>query len=110
MGAIIVLQLQITKVGLLKLLQKLPETQDVFFTLSDVDIIIEGDVKTSVKIAYGIYTTKSTASVDELRLDLLMRKYKTTSVKNLSYKVKKIDASSMPACTHFLALKMKRFN
>ena len=68
----IALQLQITKVELLKLLQKFPETQDVFFTLSNVDIIIEGDVKTSVKIAYGIYTTKSTASVDELRLDLLL--------------------------------------
>lgn len=68
----IALQLQITKIELLKLLQEFPETQDVFFTLSDVDIIIEGDVKTSVKIAYGIYTTKSTASVDELRLDLLL--------------------------------------
>ena len=60
-----------------KLLEKFPEIsfQNV---LSDQDLITESYVKMLEKYMCGMYRAISTTQVDKLRLDVLLRKYKTT--------------------------------
>ena len=81
--------------------------QEVFDRIGFQEKINEDDSNEIEKYVCAIYGRKRLASVDEVRLELFLKKYKPKESKLIS-NMKKFDGSQLPPCSSVLKEKIKR--
>ena len=98
------------KVRPFKMLQKNEDAQMMFATLGKEDRITEQNLKIAERFVCEIYGKKNFDSIDEVRLDIFLNKYKPKKSGTPITCVKKMDGSSFPPCSRVIREKLKRTN
>ena len=94
------------KVRAFKILENNLNCQEVFGRIGFREKINEDDSNEIEKYVCAIYVRKSLASIDKVRLELFLKKYKPKESKLIS-NMKKFDGSQLPPCSHVLKEKIK---
>ena len=95
------------KIGPVKQLEKDESAQQLSSKLTNWDAITEEDIQAAEGIACAMYEKKRFQFVDELRLELFLKKYKTTNY-YLVDKMRKLDSALLLSCSRMLLKNLKR--
>ena len=79
----------------------------MFSKLNEWDTITEEDTQVLESFVCNMYGQKRFRSIDDLRLELFLKKYKPNN-DSLGDNVRKLDAASLPPCSRVLLKKLKR--
>ena len=95
------------KIGPVKQLEKDESAQQLSSKLTNWDAITEEDIQAAEGIACAMYEKKRFQVVDELRLELFLKKYKTNNY-YLVDKMRKLDSALLLSCSRMLLKNLKR--
>ena len=95
------------KIGPVKQLEKDESAQQLSSKLTNWDAITEEDIQAAEGIACAMYEKKRFQFVDELRLELFLKKYKTNNY-YLVDKMRKLDSALLLSCSRMLLKNLKR--
>ena len=95
------------KIRPMKLLEKNEIVQQVFSKLHDWDAITEEDIQIVEGLVCAMYGKKRFQSVDELHLELFLKKHKPNN-DSLVDNARKLDSATLPPCSRVLLKKLKR--
>jgi len=96
------------KIRPLKLLQKNHDAQAAFSQLGRETEVSEDTVVNIEKFVCEMYSKKKISSVDEVRLQIFLDKYKPKKGEQRFSCVNKFDGSALPPCSRVLLQKIKR--
>ena len=95
------------KIGPVKQLEKDESAQQLSSKFTNWDAITEEDIQAAEGIACAMYEKKRFQFVDELRLELFLKKYKTNNY-YLVDKMRKLDSALLLSCSRMLLKNLKR--
>ena len=99
------------KIKPLKLLEGDIETQRVFAKFGEIDFDLDNDeecVAILEKFVCNVYGKRRLCSVDDVRLQIFIDKYKQKKLNQSITCVKRFDGTSIPPCSKVLREKMRR--
>ena len=98
------------KVRPLKVLEKNPTWQEIFGGMGVNNNLNDINFAEIEKYVCTIYGKKQFSSVDEVRLDMFLKKYKPKGINATISCVKKMDGSYLPPCSRTVCEKVRRTN